>query len=251
MRLLLLRHGRTGWNDSGRFQGQADPPLDEVGRAQAARVAPVIAAMRPDLVVSSDLIRCRATAELIGLPYRSDARLREIDLGRWSGLNSEEASRLYPEEDAAWRRGEDIRRGGGETYFEVADRAGALFDELVAAGLPGGPDSLVLFVLHGGTARSLIGHLLGLPPDTWWHFGPLANCRWTLLGSEHGRFRVREHNVGVPRAGKVDFDPRPGATSVVLPSQTVMIGDGLVGEGSASAPDTDPIDSPTRPQPAR
>lgn len=246
MRLLLLRHGRTEWNDAGRFQGQADPPLDAVGRAQAERVGPVIAAMRPDLVVSSDLMRCRATADQVGLPYRSDPRLREIDLGRWSGLNSEEAGRLYPEEDAAWRRGEDIRRGGGETYFEVAARAGAVFDELVEAGLPAGPDSLVLFVLHGGTARSLIGHLLGLPPDAWWHFGPLRNCHWTLLRSEHGRFRILEHNVGVPRAGKVDSGPHQGTAAVVLPSQTILVGD-----LSASAPDTDPIDSPTRPQPAR
>ncbi|MBL7486623.1 histidine phosphatase family protein [Frankia sp. AgB1.9] len=256
MRLLLLRHGRTEWNNDGRFQGQADPPLDEVGRAQAERVGPVIAAMRPDLIVSSDLQRCQATADRIGPRYRSDARLREIDLGRWSGLTSEQAGRLYPEEDAAWRRGEDIPRGGGETYRDVAARAGALFDELVTAGLPGGPDSLVLFVLHGGTARSLIGHLLGLPPDTWWHFGPLRNCHWTLLSSEHGRFRILEHNAGVPRADKVEIGPQQGTASVVLPSQPTVgqptLGQAtLVGDVAASAPDTDPIDSPTRPQPAR
>lgn len=244
MKLLLLRHGRTDWNDAGRFQGQADPPLDDVGRAQAARVGPVLAAMRPDLVVSSDLARCRSTAALIGLPYRSDARLREIDLGRWSGLTSAEARRLYPEEDAAWRRGEDVRRGGGETYVEVARRAAALFGELVADGLSLDSDSLVVFVLHGGTARSLIGHLLGFPPDGWWHFGPLRNCHWSVLRTEHGQFRLVEHNVSVPRADKVSTGPLNGAAGVLLPSQAALVGERA--EDTASAPDTDPIDSPTR-----
>jgi probable phosphoglycerate mutase len=237
VRLLLLRHGRTAWNDSGRFQGQADPPLDDVGRAQAAAVGPVIRAMRPDLVVSSDLLRCRATAAAFGLPYRSDARLREIDLGAWSGLTSAEAGRAFPAEDAAWRRGEDIRRGGGETYVEVADRAGALFAEIDAEGLPGGPDSLVVFVLHGGTARSLIGHLLELPPGTWWHFGPLRNCRWSVLRREHGRFRLVEHNVGAAGPDKVGAGPLNAAVATV-PSQAAN-----AGQDVSAAPDTDPVHS--------
>jgi len=236
VRLLLLRHGRTAWNDSGRFQGQADPPLDAVGRAQVAAVGPVIRAMMPDLVVSSDLMRCRATAAAVGLPYRSDARLREIDLGGWSGLTSDEASRLFPEEDAAWRRGDDIRRGGGETYEEVGARASALFDEIVASGPPVRSDGLVVFVLHGGTARALIGRLLGLPPATWWHFGPLRNCRWSLLRHEHGRFRLVEHNVGVARPDRVGTGTLNAAVGGVLPSQALMSG-----LDAPAAPDTDPV----------
>jgi len=236
VRLLLLRHGRTAWNDSGRFQGQADPPLDAVGQAQAARVGPVIAAMRPDVVVSSDLLRCAATAAAIGLPYRPDARLREIDLGHWSGLTSAEAHERFPAEDAAWRRGDDIRRGGGETYLEVARRAGTLLDEIVA-GLPPDADSLVVFVLHGGSARSLIGRVLGLPPHTWWHFGPLRNCHWTVLTAEHGRFRIYEHNVSVPRPDRVGAVPVEGTVGALLPSQA-----SLADEDVAAASDTDPIE---------
>ncbi|MBX6390328.1 MAG: histidine phosphatase family protein [Frankia sp.] len=232
MRLLLLRHGRTEWNDSGRFQGQADPPLDAVGREQAARVAPLIRAMRPDLIVSSDLSRCRDTAAAIGLPFRLDPRLRETDLGTWSGRTAAEAAVLFPEEDAAWRRGEDVRRGGGETYYEVAQRAGALYDEIATGDPPIRPDGLVVFVLHGGTARALIGHMLGLPPDTWWHFGPLRNCHWTLLRQDHGRFRLTEHNVGVPRPDRAVTGPLDAAVGAHhhLPSQD-----------APTAPDTDPV----------
>ncbi len=61
-RVVVLRHGRTEWNAERRFQGQADPPLDEVGRAQAYEVASLIAAMRPAVIVSSDLQRAAQTA---------------------------------------------------------------------------------------------------------------------------------------------------------------------------------------------
>ncbi len=55
-RVVLLRHGRTEWNATGRFQGQLDSPLDLVGRAQAAAAAVAVAPMQPDALVSSDLV---------------------------------------------------------------------------------------------------------------------------------------------------------------------------------------------------
>lgn len=218
MKLVLWRHGRTPWNDDGRFQGHADIALDSVGVAQAAAAAPSILAMNPDVVVSSDLVRCRSTASALGLPFRADERLREIDLGVWSGLTGDEAQARYPAELAAWRRGEDIRRGGGETYREVAARASAVVDELVEAGSVG-PDGVALLVLHGGTARALCGALLGFPHDSWWRFGPLGNCRWTVLRRGSSGYRLVEHNVGVTG---VPMQPAtsPDVEPVHLPSRS-------------------------------
>ncbi|WP_163550406.1 histidine phosphatase family protein [Candidatus Frankia nodulisporulans] len=232
MRLLLWRHGRTTWNEAGRFQGHADPPLDQTGQAQAAAVAPLIRAMNPELVVSSDLRRCRATAAALDLPVRADARLREIDLGGWSGLTGAEAASRFPDEDRAWRAGQDVRRGGGETYQEVAERAGTLLDEIRAEGLPTRPDGLIVFVLHGGTARSLIGHVLGLPPELWWHFGPLANCRWSLLRLAEGGFRLSEHNAGPLLTGRLGI-AGSGLSESLLPSQ-----------GAPTGSDTEPVHLP-------
>ncbi|MCM3886477.1 histidine phosphatase family protein [Frankia sp. R82] len=232
MRLLLWRHGRTTWNEAGRFQGHADPPLDETGRAQVTAVAPLIRALNPELVVSSDLQRCRDTAAGLELPVRTDARLREIDLGGWSGLTGAEAAVRFPEEDRAWRSGQDVRRGGGETYREVAERAGTLLDEIRAEGLPAQPDGLIVFVLHGGTARSLIGHVLGVPPELWWHFGPLANCRWSLLRLAEGGFRLSEHNAGPLLVGKIAA-AGSGLSEPLLPSQ-----------GPPTESDTEPVHLP-------
>ena len=59
--LVLLRHGQTASNREKRIQGQLDVDLDDTGRDQAARTAPVVAALRPDVVWCSDLARARAT----------------------------------------------------------------------------------------------------------------------------------------------------------------------------------------------
>ncbi len=195
--LLLLRHGRTGHNAAGRFQGQADVPLDDVGRAQAARVAPLIAARRPVVVVSSDSSRAADTAapvaELAGVEVQLDQRLREIDVGHWSGLTLEEVKDAYPQEHADWLAGrtETLRRGGGETYGEVGERAYAAVLPL----LDGPSKELVVAVTHGGTARSLIDLMLGLPVSSRHIIGGMPNAGWSRL--DQGRFgwRLAEHGV--------------------------------------------------------
>ena len=113
-RLVLLRHGRTAYNASGRFQGKLDPPLDDFGRGQAGVAAEAIAA------------RCGLTAAL-------DERLTEVDNGRWAGLTLAEVRERYPDEHAGWRRGDDIKIGGGESYWEVSERAMAAVTEPLAA----------------------------------------------------------------------------------------------------------------------
>jgi probable phosphoglycerate mutase len=236
MRLLLWRHGRTTWNDVGRFQGQADPPLDDVGLRQARLAGPAVAALEPEVVVTSDLRRCIATADTLGLPRRVDERLREISLGAWSGLTAVEAARRFPDEDAAWRRGEDVRRGGGETYAEVAVRAGAVLDDLYAEGLPARRDGLIVFVLHGGTARALIGRLLGLPPSLWWRFGPLGNCRWSQLRRHGSIYRLVEHNAGVlAAAGAPGVPGAASGSGAGLPEQPT--------QAAPAAPDVEPVHS--------
>ncbi len=195
-RLIVLRHGQTAYNLVGRFQGQRDEPLDDVGREQARVVAPVISAMQPTALVSSDLRRAVDTAsciaDLIGLPLAVDPGLREIDLGTWSGRTAEEAAELFPEEYAAWVRGEEVRRGGGETYREVADRAVAVIEPLVAAQPPGG---LVVAVTHGGTVRSIVGRMLGMGSDTWASLGPTGNCEWAELRMLYCHWRLSRYGM--------------------------------------------------------
>lgn len=194
-RIVLWRHGRTAWNADGRFQGQLDPPLDTFGRQQATRSARVLLGLRPAYVVSSDLQRASDTAACLDLPVAIDKRLREIDLGEWQGLSGAQAVVRFPAEHEAWIAGQDVRRGGGETYAEVGVRAEAA----IAIGLDELDDGSVLVVVtHGGTARAAIGALLDLPPSTWWRLGPLGNCRWSVLLEAERGWRLAEHNAGDP-----------------------------------------------------
>jgi broad specificity phosphatase PhoE len=200
-RVLLLRHGRTTWNAERRFQGQADPPLDEVGRAQAYEVAGIIAALRPDVLVTSDALRAAQTAgpigEVTGLAVQSDPRLRERSLGHWEGLTRDDVQTRYPDEYADWVAGRDVSRRGGESRDEVSVRALAAF-----ADLPAVPTAVV--VTHSATAMALCNALLGLPQAI--HvLGPLANCHWSELVADqadgHARvWRLRAHNIGAPGA---------------------------------------------------
>jgi probable phosphoglycerate mutase len=193
-RLVILRHGRTAWNAERRYQGQEDPPLDRVGQGQALEVAALVAAMNPDLVVSSDLCRAEQTANkivaLTGQQLVFDRRLRERHLGHWQGLTREEVQARYPEEFADWLAGRDVTRRGGESRQEVATRALKALDELPEV-------ELTVLVSHGATAMCLSAALLGLP-QTPSILGPLANCHWTELRDSGDGWTLRAHNAGPP-----------------------------------------------------
>ncbi len=173
--LWLIRHGETDWNLQGRLQGQADPPLNETGWRQAHEVAGRLAGNHFSAVYSSDLLRARQTAEVIGnrvgLAVRYDARWREVNHGQWDGMLTDEVAARYPE---AWlaRRAKplEVAPPGGETVLAVAARTRAAASD-VAARHPGGR---VIVVSHGLALATLIcqgrGHPLSeafdrIPPN--------------------------------------------------------------------------------------
>ena len=201
-RLILWRHGRTEWNAEGRFQGQLDPPLDDTGRRQAAAAAPYVAAgLRPEdtVVVSSDLDRAadtaRALGRLIGVEVRLDERLREHGMGSWEGLTRAEVADRFPHQFADWMAGRPVLGRGGEEPAAVGKRAVAALADLPRA-------AVAVVVTHGGTAGRLIERLLDLADDHRRVFGPLANCAWSELGVQGGRWRLLRHNLAVqPQLG--------------------------------------------------
>ncbi|MCX4629929.1 MULTISPECIES: histidine phosphatase family protein [unclassified Streptomyces] len=196
-KIVLWRHGQTSWNLERRFQGSTDIELTETGVAQARRAARLLASLQPDAIVASDLKRAAATAaELVavtGLAVTHDAALRETYAGEWQGLTHDEIIEKYGEQYAAWKRGEPVRRGGGELETEVADRAAPVVLEH-AGRLPEGGTLVV--VSHGGTIRTTIGRLLGLEAYDWESLGGLSNCCWSVLGEGARGWRLMEHNAG-------------------------------------------------------
>ena len=171
-RILLVRHGQSEWNASGRWQGQADPPLSDRGRLQAREASRAGGAV--DAVWSSDLQRAVATAtiiaEAIGVgPVVVDPDLRERDAGEFSGLTRPEIEQRFPGYLAVGRR-----PPGWEPDDHLLARATRVLHRIAAA-VPGGH---VLTVTHGGLVYTL-EESQGLPHQR------LANAegRWVEVGS--------------------------------------------------------------------
>jgi broad specificity phosphatase PhoE len=155
--VLLARHGETDDNRQPlRFQGWRDTPLNDTGRRQAAELAERVAGLGVRALWSSDLIRARETAEIVGaglgLEVRLDARLREANRGLWEGRLFDDVAREEPERFAAWMQaGDQWRFPGGESLQEQQDRVAACVEEVRATGeLP------ALVVCHGGSIRVML-----------------------------------------------------------------------------------------------
>lgn len=185
-RLLLIRHGQTEYNLAGRMQGQLDTPLSETGRAEAARVAEGLSDWPIGTVVSSDLVRAVDTARAIAagsspepLEVSTDPRLRETDLGEWSGRAHEEVDASFPGARSHWRLNPLWAPPGGETRLEVSARAAEVVAELMRSGA--WDLGAVALVAHGGTISALTCRLLDIPVEHYPMFGGLGNTRWSQL----------------------------------------------------------------------
>lgn len=201
--VVLLRHGRTEWNASGRMQGQSDVPLDDVGREQAAAAARALAQVEPTVVVTSDLLRAAATAEALaqetGLPVTADERIRERSFGVWEGMLRDELAERWPEQFRVWVQGGQPEGVDVERRDAVGERFAAAVHEH-SAPLEAG-DTLVV-VTHGAAISIGVTALLGLDPQSWNGVAGLSNCHWSVLTPmTHASppWRLLAHNVGAAR----------------------------------------------------
>lgn len=162
--LYVVRHGETDWNAERRYQGQADIPMNDKGRAQAKRNGQALAALHLNIedldLVASPLGRARETMEIVlaelgrgNAVYRTDPRLKELSYGHWQGVLQSELPDRDP--DGVAQRKQDAfqwRPRDGESYADLCERTETWLAEVTA-------DTLV--AAHGGTIRCLHGLLLG------------------------------------------------------------------------------------------
>lgn len=174
MRLILVRHGETVWNAERRLQGHADAPLSPRGIEQARHSAKFFAeGPAPALVVSSDLSRAHHTAGLLGFTgFATDERLREMDLGDWTGcwIEQIEASDRGAYRD--WRLG-SYTPPRGEEWGQFRERVSAALGEAVDRS-----DGDVVVVAHEGVVRAACDVLIGLAPSS---LSPIAPAAITIF----------------------------------------------------------------------
>jgi broad specificity phosphatase PhoE len=182
--LLLIRHGQSTWNAEGRWQGQADPPLSDLGRRQALAAAAAVGSV--DGIIASDLARAADTAELIAEsigvgPVEVDARLRERHAGAWQGLARAEI-------DAGWPGA--IDEGQRPEGWEPDDALiGRVVPALVDAAARAGEGSALLVVAHSGIAYALEAasgqHDRGRLPNLGGVRITVDDDRWTVGARVH------------------------------------------------------------------
>jgi broad specificity phosphatase PhoE len=164
--LCLVRHGQTDWNLTGRWQGQAPyaPGLNDMGFAQARAAREQLRDKKISAIYSSDLLRSYQTAELLaeplGLTVSLEPRLREINLGVWEGMLSDEIAAQYPQELAERERDPfHTRAPQGESPSDVAERVLEAVTEIAKKHVN---DSVVI-VAHGVSLAVIICHAQGIP----------------------------------------------------------------------------------------
>jgi broad specificity phosphatase PhoE len=189
-RFLLVRHGETGLNHEGRWQGSgSNPPLNDRGRLQARELASWLVGRPVAALYTSPQRRARETAvilgECLGLELRVVDALHELDHGEWEGKTHAEVLARWPEayrayEAAPW----DTPRPGGESYEELGKRLWPALEKL--ADLHRGGE--IVTVTHGGPIRLVLSRVLGRPLTERHLFG-VDNASAFAVEETGGRWR--------------------------------------------------------------
>lgn len=204
MRLVLVRHGATPNNVEARYTGQSDVPMSGLGERQADALARRLASTPFDLIVSSDLVRARSTAERIAeqqaCELRLDPDLREVGMGEWEGMTVAAVAERYRDALARWE--EDPTRyapPGGESLQQFAARAGQALSHWTEAGV----GEHILLVTHGGVVGVIVCLALGLPLEYRRQFAR-DNTSITELDLQPDSLSGTEYG-GVPTARRVQL----------------------------------------------
>jgi broad specificity phosphatase PhoE len=183
--LYLVRHAESEANAAGRFAGQLDSPLTTRGREQAEAVAEFLSKARFDRVIASDLSRARDTAAAIAkrqhLAVETVTDLREIDVGDAEGRPFTDL-RQRPD----WTPDGFVQWPGGESLDQAYARARRAIDRIVAES----PGATVCIVGHGGIARILVSHFMGLLPKLYRHPRPTTNTDLTIVRTDGTTYRI-------------------------------------------------------------
>jgi len=163
-RLYLIRHGEVEGAEASRYNGHADVPLTERGKAQYLRIGERLAQARITACYTSDLVRCAWGADMLGAlheiePVR-ERSLRELDIGVWEGMTWTELMEKYPVEWQA--RLADIvnyRVPRGENLLDLQGRIMPVISGIVERHR----GEEVLVVAHGGTNRVILLNAFGAP----------------------------------------------------------------------------------------
>lgn len=167
MRLIIIRHGESEWNRIGRYQGQADAPLSELGTRQAEALANRLRNEPIHTIFTSPLQRARRTAEAVArhhanVPFTVEPALLEIDHGDWQGLMSNEVMERFGPGLLEWRQHPTrSQMPNGESFSNILKRVLDFKERLYAQYA----NRNVLVSTHDVVVKILVADALGMDMD--------------------------------------------------------------------------------------
>jgi len=183
----FIRHGNTDWNIEKRAQGHSNNPINEMGLQQAHAIGRRLEQENWDVIISSDLLRAKKTAEIIAsyinLPIKLEQRIRERDRGEITGTIEEERVMKWGQD---WREidfgkdrqetSEEVRARGVDFVYDVLDQY---------------QGKKILVVTHG---KLLNETLLALCPETTAERDLVRNSSMTIMKEDNGTFDYLIYN---------------------------------------------------------
>jgi broad specificity phosphatase PhoE len=175
--VYLIRHAETA--RPGVFHGfESDTDLGARGYRQAAALGPVVAGLKPDVLVSSNMLRARRTAEAIsratGLTIRIEPKLHERKVGDMQGSPIQGDFGVWPNTLARWVAGETgYAPAGAESYDQIRDRVLPVWDQITLEN----EGKTTVVVAHGIVIRvMLLSVVEGYNAADWPRLGRIANA---------------------------------------------------------------------------
>lgn len=203
MKLYIIRHGETDWNNEKKLQGRSDIPLNDYGRELADITSEALKDITFDVIYSSPLKRALETAEILkrnrNAELITDDRLKEMCFGTYEG----QVTDSLPEGFRNFFEAPDkyVPPEGGETYDMVLKRAKDFIDTIIMP--EAGTDKIILVVAHGALNRGLMLNLNNQGIKDWWSGIFQRNCCVNI-------YEITEKEKVLLENGRIYYEEQPG-----------------------------------------
>lgn len=201
MKLYILRHGETDWNQKRFVQGSTDIPLNEYGRYLARETAKGFQEVEIDVVYTSPLIRAKETAQLVlaGKQYTmiDEPRIQEMCFGTYEGMcfgGPDKAPESVGFNKFFVDTQNYVPTAGGESVQDILDRTGEFLKEIYQNRQL--QDKNILISTHGAAMTALMNHIKNnLEIKNYWREAVPPNCGVTIVEVHEGIPKVLEENL--------------------------------------------------------
>lgn len=194
MKLYIMRHGTTDWNESLKLQGNSNTSLNDKGRDLAVKTSEGLKDVHFDYIFSSPLDRAFETASIVakgrGIEVVKDDRLIEVGFGIDEGVIPEKRSKgcaLFFTDPAHYEPAK-----GAESLPHLCERAADFIDNVILPLSEKEADASVLITGHGALNKALMVRIMDRELKDFWAGSLQKNCSVAIVDIKDKKFTLLE-----------------------------------------------------------